>query len=106
MNLLGWSRERAIAYMRDNTFETDLQISTETLRYSCDLPGQALAYKMGSRKISELREKARRELGSKFDIRRFHEAILGSGALPMDVLETKIDDWIARENAGSNGPAR
>ncbi len=97
MNLLGWSRERAIAYMRDNTFETDLQISTETLRYSCDIPGQALAYKMGARKFFELREKARNALGSKFDIRKFHEAVLGSGALPMDVLETKIDDWIARE---------
>ncbi|MGH9440903.1 MAG: DUF885 domain-containing protein [Thermoanaerobaculia bacterium] len=99
MNLLGWPRERAIAYMRDNTFETDLQISTETLRYSCDMPGQALAYKMGSRKFFELREKARRELGPKFGIRRFHEAVLGSGALPMNVLETKVDEWIAAEKA-------
>ncbi len=97
MNLLGWSRERAVAYMKENTFETPLQISTETLRYSCDMPGQALAYKMGARKIFELREKARRELGPKFDIRRFHEAVLGSGALPMDVLETKIDEYIAAE---------
>lgn len=97
MNLLGWSRDRAMAYMKENTFETPLQISTETLRYSCDLPGQALAYKMGARKFFELREKAKKELGKKFDIRKFHDAVLGSGALPMDVLESKVDMWIAQE---------
>ncbi len=101
MNLLGWTRDRAIAYMRENTFETDLQISTETLRYSCDIPGQALAYKMGARKFFELREKAHAALGEKFDIRKFHEAVLGSGALPMDVLEVKIDEWIAAEKKAS-----
>jgi uncharacterized protein (DUF885 family) len=99
MNALGWTRERAMKYMRENTFETDLQISTETLRYSCDIPAQALAYKMGARKFFELRERAKQALGEKFDIRKFHEAVLGSGALPMDVLEEKIDAWIAAEKA-------
>jgi uncharacterized protein (DUF885 family) len=97
MNALGWSRERAIAYMKENTFEGDLQIGTETLRYSTDIPGQALAYKLGSLEIRRLREKAKAALGPRFDPRRFHDAVLGSGTLPLSVLGRKIDDFIAME---------
>jgi uncharacterized protein (DUF885 family) len=97
MNALGWSRERAIDFMKENTFEGDLQISTETLRYSTDIPGQALAYKLGSLEIRRLREKTAAALGPRFDRRRFHDAVLGSGTLPLPVLERKIDAFIAGE---------
>lgn len=97
MNSLGWSRQQAIDYMRENTFESGTQIGTETLRYSTDIPAQALAYKMGSSRIWELRRKAERELGKKFDLRRFHDAVLGSGAMPMTVLEKHVDWWIQQE---------
>jgi uncharacterized protein (DUF885 family) len=95
MNDLGWPRERAIAFMKENTQESDLQINTETLRYSVDMPGQALAYRMGARRFFELRERARKALGDRFDIRRFHEAVLGSGSMPMAVLERRVDQFIA-----------
>lgn len=94
MNALGWSRERAIAYMRENAMETDTQIASETLRYSCDMPGQALAYKMGAMRIVELREKAKTALGPKFDIRKFHDWILLSGSLPMTTLERHVQAFI------------
>ncbi|HSD72742.1 MAG TPA: DUF885 domain-containing protein [Thermoanaerobaculia bacterium] len=94
MNALGWSRSRAIAYLKENTLESDTQIATETLRYSCDIPGQALACKIGAARIRELREKASRELGKSFDVRRFHDAMLGSGAMPLTVLERHIDWFI------------
>jgi uncharacterized protein (DUF885 family) len=97
MNALGWTRARAIAYMKENTFESDTQIATETLRYSCDIPGQALAYKMGATKIRELREKAAQSLGQSFDVRRFHDAVLGSGAMPLGVLERHVDWFIEAE---------
>jgi uncharacterized protein (DUF885 family) len=99
MNTLGWSRARAIAYMKENTLESDTQIATETLRYSCDIPGQALAYKIGSAKIRELRAKAEKALGAAFDIRRFHDAVLGSGPMPLSVLERHIDWFIESERA-------
>jgi uncharacterized protein (DUF885 family) len=97
MNALGWSRARAIEYMKQNTLESDAQIGTETLRYSCDIPGQALAYKMGAAKIRELRARAERALGTSFDIRRFHDVVLGSGPMPMAVLERHIDWYIESE---------
>jgi uncharacterized protein (DUF885 family) len=97
MNYYGWPRSRAVEYMRANLLESDTQIHTESLRYSCDIPGQALGYKMGMMKIRELREKARREMGKKFDIRKFHATVLGSGSMPMTVLEDHIDWFI--ENA-------
>lgn len=99
MNALGWTRARAVAYMKENTLESDGEIATEVLRYSCDIPGQALAYKMGSVKIRELRDKAARELGRSFDVRRFHDALLGSGPLPLPVLERHIDWFIEAEKA-------
>ena len=97
MNALGWPRARAVELMRENLMETDTQIATESLRYSCDIPGQALAYKMGALEILRLREKARTALGPRFDIRRFHEAVLGSGSLPMTTLARHVDWFIAQE---------
>jgi uncharacterized protein (DUF885 family) len=97
MNFYGWPRAKAIAFMKENTFQSDAEIETETLRYSCDMPAQALAYKMGMRKLVELRERARRELGPKFDIRKFHDAVLSIGSVPLDVLEKHVDWFITKE---------
>ncbi|HSD72709.1 MAG TPA: DUF885 domain-containing protein, partial [Thermoanaerobaculia bacterium] len=99
MNALGWSRARATAYLKENTLESDTQIAAEILRDSCDIPGQALAYKMGAAKIRDLRDKAARELGTSFDVRRFHDAILGSGPMPLTVLERHVDWFIESERA-------
>lgn len=96
MNYLGWTRERASQYMAAHLLETDAQIATETLRYAVDYPGQALAYRMGERKFEELRERARRALGARFDVRRFHEWILEVGAVPLPVLEKHVEWRIAR----------
>ncbi|MEO8504707.1 MAG: DUF885 domain-containing protein [Acidobacteriota bacterium] len=95
MNALGWSRERAMQYLSDNTLLSETEVATETLRYACDLPGQALAYKMGMKKMVELRERARAVLGPRFDIRQFHDLVLGGGSMPMNVLEQRVDRWIA-----------
>lgn len=97
LNALGWSRARAIAYMRENTLESDAEIATETLRYACDIPGQALAYRLGSEKIRELRRKSERALGPDFDVRRFHDAVLGSGPMPLALLERHVDWFIESE---------
>ncbi len=97
MNALGWPRERAVAFMREHLMETDTQIHTESLRYSCDIPGQALAYAMGAIRIRELREKARAALGERFEIRRFHDAVLGHGSLPLTTLGRHVDWFIEQE---------
>jgi uncharacterized protein (DUF885 family) len=94
MNALGWSRERAMDYMREHTLESEEQIRTESLRYAVDMPAQALAYKMGSRGFRELRAKAQQALGSRFDVRKFHDAVLMSGSMPMRTLERHVDWWI------------
>src|SRR4029079_6858572 len=73
MNALGWSREKAMQYMRENTVQSETEIATESLRYSVDIPAQALGYKLGSLKMLELRANAQKALGSSFDIRQFHE---------------------------------
>jgi uncharacterized protein (DUF885 family) len=106
MNALGWSRARAIEYMKANTLESDTQIATETLRYSCDIPGQALAYKMGAARIRELRARAEQELGAAFDVRRFHDAVLGSGPMPLAVLERHLAWFIETEKARGSFVAR
>jgi uncharacterized protein (DUF885 family) len=97
MNALGWSRERAMAYMREHTLESEEQIRTESLRYAVDMPGQALAYKMGSRGFRQVRARAEQALGSRFDLRRFHDTVLMSGSMPMMTLEKHIDRWIEGE---------
>ena len=91
-----WSREQVVKFFHDHSAVDEVEVQSETDRY-ISWPGQALAYKIGQLKILELREKAQKTLGSRFDIRRFHDAVLGAGALPLDVLETRIDAWIAAE---------
>jgi uncharacterized protein (DUF885 family) len=90
----GWSRDAAITYLLDNSAMSHTDATVEVERYIAD-PGQALAYKVGQLTIQRLRTKAEKELGPKFDVRAFHAQVLMSGALPMEVLEKEIDDWIA-----------
>lgn len=90
----GWSREQVIKYMLDNSAESETQSTAEAERYIA-WPGQALAYKIGELKIKELRARAEKELGPKFDIREFHAEVLKDGAVPLSILERKIDRWIA-----------
>jgi uncharacterized protein (DUF885 family) len=99
MNALGWSRERAIAFLREHALESETQIGTETLRYSTDLPGQALAYKMGSLEFERMRRRAEAALGNRFDARAFHALVLGSGMLPLTVLGARVEGWIASQGA-------
>jgi uncharacterized protein (DUF885 family) len=93
---LGWSLEQATEYMRQHELESDIQIQTEASRYSMGEPAQALAYKLGSIEMLRLRAKAEKELGKNFDIREFHDWILGSGALPLEVLAQHVD-WCIQE---------
>ena len=94
----GWTKEQAVAFMKDNTTLTDANIDAEVNRYISN-PGQALAYKLGELKIRELRAKAESTLGPKFDLRRFHDSVLGQGSVPLDTLEAQINAWIATEQA-------
>src|SRR5438874_780524 len=96
MHALGWSREQAIDYFRQNSAKTEHDIVVEIDRYIV-MPGQALAYKIGELKLKELRALASKELGAKFDVRTFHDAVLGSGALPLDLLEENIRGFIAQQ---------
>ncbi len=97
MHAKGWSKEQAIAFMKDNTALSDANIEAEVNRY-ISWPGQALAYKLGELKIREVRARAEKALGTKFDLKRFHDAVLGQGPVPLDVLDRQINDWIAAEN--------
>jgi uncharacterized protein (DUF885 family) len=100
IHMLGWSRQQAIDYFKANAAKSEREIVVEVDRYIVS-PGQALAYKIGQRKFLELRERAARELGAKFDLRAFHDAALAEGSLPLDVLETRIGEWIARQKASA-----
>lgn len=93
-----WTRDQAIQYFKENAPKAELDIVNEIDRYIA-WPGQSLAYKTGELKIKELRERARQELGDKFDIKEFHEIVLGSGALPLDILERDVNEWIAKKKA-------
>ena len=90
----GWSREKAIQYSLDNEAESEEGITSEIERYMAN-PGQALSYKIGQLKIRELRAKAKKTLGEKFDIKEFHNQVLETGSIPLALLENKIDKWIA-----------
>ena len=94
----GWTREKAIDYMLANSGMSKTDATAEVERYIV-IPSQATAYKIGALKIQELRRKAQAELGEKFDIREFHEQVLNTGALPLAILEQKIDRWIAEKKA-------
>ena len=93
-----WSRQQAIDYFKANAAKTELDIINETDRYIGN-PGQALAYKIGELKIKQLRGEATEQLGDRFDIRAFHDVVLGSGAIPLDVLEANVRRWIAATQA-------
>jgi uncharacterized protein (DUF885 family) len=92
LHALGWSRQEAVDYMRTNTAMPAVEIETEVDRYIAD-PGQALAYMVGRLEIQRLRADAERALGERFDIRSFHDTVLGNGPLPLGVLETVVRDW-------------
>ena len=96
MHAKSWTREQSIRYFLDNSPRPELDVVNEIDRYLAD-PGQALAYKIGQLRIRELRRRAERELGTRFDLRAFHDHVLGAGSLPLDVLTTRIEDWIERQ---------
>jgi len=98
MHSKGWTKAQAIKFMTENSALSAANIEEEVNRY-ISWPGQALGYKIGEIKIRELRVKAEAALGPKFDLRRFHDAVLGQGAVPLDVLESAITRWIAAEQA-------
>ena len=90
---LGWTRQQAVNYMRENTALSDHNIVSEVDRY-IGWPGQALAYKLGQLKITELRKQAEQELGETFELRAFHRVVLGNGAVPLSILENQVNAWI------------
>ncbi len=95
----GWSREQMVDYFHEHSNIDEPSIQAEVDRYIA-WPGQALAYKVGQLEILELRDRAQKTLGTKFDLRAFHDEVLDSGALPLDVLEKRVDAWVAAQKAG------
>jgi uncharacterized protein (DUF885 family) len=93
IHYLRWDRQRAIDFFLENTAKPELDVVNEVDRYISS-PGQALAYKIGQLKISAIRSKAQKVLGSKFDVRAFHDELIKDGALPLNVLEAKMNAWI------------
>jgi uncharacterized protein (DUF885 family) len=96
----GWTRQQMVDYFHEHSTVDETTIQSEVDRYIA-WPSQALAYKIGQLKILELRAKSQKELGSKFDIRAFHDEVIGSGALPLDVLEQRVDAWIAAQKGSA-----
>jgi uncharacterized protein (DUF885 family) len=94
MHAMGWSRDQAVACLRDNSALADTEIQFEVDRYIA-WPGQALAYKVGEQRLIALRRRAEERLGQAFDLRRFHDLLLGQGAMPLAVLERQVDGWVA-----------
>src|SRR5208282_6818081 len=99
MHSMGWTREQAIQFFKDNTGKTDQDIIVEVDRYIV-WPGQALAYKLGQLKIRELRTAAEAQLGDKFNVRSFHDAVLENGALPLSILEQRVHQWTSDASSG------
>lgn len=95
-----WTREQVVQFFHDHSALDEVEVQNETDRYIV-WPGQALAYMVGQLKILELRDRAHRQLGARFDIRAFHDEVLGAGALPLDVLEARIDRWLAAGKGGA-----
>jgi uncharacterized protein (DUF885 family) len=95
----GWTRDQAIAYMLGHSGESKTDATAEVERYIA-IPSQATAYKVGALTIQRLKKKAQDELGPRFDIRDFHAQVLDTGALPLSILEEKINRWIAEKKAG------
>ena len=102
MHSMGWTRQQAIDYFRENTSKADQDIIVEVERYIV-WPGQSLAYKLGQLKFRELRARAQDSLGDRFDIRTFHDAVLEQGAVPLDLLEAHMNAWLA---AQATAPAK
>ena len=96
MHYKGWTRQQAIDFFKDNAAKTEHDIVNEIERYIA-WPGQALAYKIGQLKILQIRSRAEVQLGENFDIRSFHDELLGAGALPLDLLEQRMDKWMAAQ---------
>jgi uncharacterized protein (DUF885 family) len=96
MHTKGWTREKAIEYMRENEPISEQGAVAEIERYMA-IPGQALSYKIGQLKIIEMRKKAEKELGSNFNIAAFHDEVLKDGVLPLDVFEVKMNKWIEKQ---------
>jgi prolyl oligopeptidase len=92
----GWTRQQAIDFFKDNAAKTELDIINEIDRY-IGMPGQALAYKIGQLKMKSIRDNAERTLGDDFDVRAFHDELLGGGALPLDILEQRMDAWLNKQ---------
>ncbi|KXI27429.1 DUF885 domain-containing protein [Paraglaciecola hydrolytica] len=101
IHAFGWTREQAVEYLASHTALTDKSVNDQIDRY-ISWPGQALSYKIGEIKIRQLRAKAEQELGRKFDIRQFHDTVIGQGSLPMDVLDDVINEWISQQQAVAN----
>jgi len=104
MHAFGWSRQQAIDYLLQNSAMTLTEVTKEVDRY-ITWPGQALAYKIGELRIRALRKKAEAALGNDFDIRAFHDVVVGNGSLAIDVLEELVDEWIAEQSSFLNGVA-
>jgi uncharacterized protein (DUF885 family) len=105
LHALGWSRAQALAYFQQNAGKTEHDIAVEIDRYIV-WPGQALAYKIGELKIKELRALSAAELGGAFDLRSFHDAVLGGGAMPLDLLEARVRAWVAQCKMSTAADAR
>lgn len=104
MNTLGWSWEQAKQYMREHTMCAEGEIESDTLRYACGIPAQALAYKLGDEEILRLRGKLQRRLKHQFSFRDFHSAVLGCGAVPLPVLEWHLDKVFPAESSACAAP--
>jgi prolyl oligopeptidase len=101
MHQMHWTRKQAIDFFMENAPKAELDIIIEIDRYIA-WPGQALAYKTGELKIKELRQRSKQELGDGFDLREFHDVVLKSGAVPLDVLERNVGDWITQKKNGAS----